>query len=213
LRVGTTPSQSLLALARSVRSFVAQMVRVDGAEAAVDSIRADVERLTTRIQRIAHPGETPRLTPLMDASAGDLRPYYPASASTWHANPVFPPLEVATEGPLVQGTLELGIEYEGPPGCIHGGVVSLIFDQLLGHANIANGTPGMTARLEVSYHAPTPLFTPLEFEARVEQVDGRKITTAGWIAAGGTRTASAVGLFVAPQSQDWMEGGKPVDPG
>ncbi len=204
LQVGTAPTSQLLDLAHSVRSFAAQMVRVDGHEEQVEAVRAELDRLTGELVKIARPGDTPQVLPSMDADHEDHRPYYPASGDTWHANPVFPPLEIETEGNVVRGSLELGLEYEGPPDCIHGGVVSMIFDQLLGHANGANGTYGMTAKLEVSYHVPTPLYTALDFEAQVKHVDGRKITTEGWIAANGTKTASAVGLFVRPE---WRVGG------
>ena len=198
LEVGTKPPQALLDLAVSVRSLAARMVRIDSGEEILGEVRAQIESLGERLEGIARKGADPRVLASIEPGPKDLRPYYPSDASTWHCNPTFPPLDLEIEGNLVRGRLNLDLAYEGPPGCIHGGVVSLIFDQMLGHANGVNGTWGMTAELKVSYHRPTPLFTELEFEAQVKHVQDRKITTEGWLACNGERTASAVGLFVQP---------------
>lgn len=196
--IGTQPSRELLELAESIRRLAAKMVRIDSGEEELRAARTKIDAMAEQFEVIARKGNDPRILASIEPGESDMRPYYPASAATWHCNPIFPPLEVEVDGNLVRGSLNLGLEYEGPPGCIHGGVVSLIFDQLLGHANGANGTYGMTVELKVSYHRPTPLGTDLEFEAQVKNVDGRKITTEGVIMQAGERTASAVGLFVNP---------------
>ncbi len=196
--VGTKPSPALLDLAASVRSLAARMVRIDSGDETLCEVRAQIESLGERLEGIARKGANPRVLSSIDPGPEDLRPYYPSDAGTWHCNPVFPPLEVEVAGDLVRGKLNLDLAYEGPPGCIHGGVVALIFDQLLGHANGVNGTWGMTAELKIAYHRPTPLFTELEFEAQVKHVEDRKVTTEGWLACDGERTASAVGLFIRP---------------
>lgn len=198
--VGTRPPQALIDLAARVRALAAVMIRIDSREEELDAVRAEIDALTTRLSSIARTGDTPRVLNSIEPGDEDMRPYYPASAETWHCNPIFPPLDVVVDGNRVSGTLHLGLEFEGPPGCIHGGVVSLIFDQLLGHANGANGTYGMTAELKVTYHRPTPLFTDLAFEAQVKRVEGRKIVTEGTITLDGEPTASAVGLFINPAS-------------
>jgi acyl-coenzyme A thioesterase PaaI-like protein len=196
--VGTKPPPALLDLAASVRGLAARMVRIDSGGEVLGEVRAQIESLGERLEGIARKGADPRVLSSIEPGPEDLRPYYPSDAATWHCNPVFPPLEVEVSGHVVHGHLNLDLAYEGPPGCIHGGVVSLIFDQLLGHANGVYGTWGMTAELKVAYHRPTPLFTDLEFEAQVERVEDRKVTTRGWLACNGERTASAVGLFIRP---------------
>jgi len=198
IEIGTKPPAALLELANSVRKLAATMIRIDSNESELRRVQAEVEVLTERLETIARKGSDPRILSSIEPGENDMRPYYPASAATWHCNPIFPPLDVEVEGNIVRGTLNLDLAYEGPPGCIHGGVVALIFDQLLGHANGANGTYGMTADLKVSYHRPTPLFRDLSFEAQVKHVDSRKITTEGAILLDGAPTASAVGLFIDP---------------
>ena len=49
--------------------------------------------------------------------------------------------------------------YEGPPTCVHGGVIAETFDEVLGAANMVAGNPGMTGTLTVRYRKPTPLRT------------------------------------------------------
>jgi acyl-coenzyme A thioesterase PaaI-like protein len=82
---------------------------------------------------------------------------------------------------------------------VHGGVVSLLFDQIMGHHHVTVGVPGMTGTLRVRYRRPTPLFTELRFEVRTGKLRGRKITTLGQLRAGDELTAEAEGLFIMPR--------------
>lgn len=113
------------------------------------------------------------------------------------ANPLSPPLEVEIEGDRVVAHVRFGAAYEGPPGCVHGGYVAAVFDELLGATQTLSGTAGMTARLIVNYRRPTPLHTDLAMEGRLVRVDGRKVFVEGTCAAAdGQVTAEAEGLFV-----------------
>ncbi|WP_007023995.1 PaaI family thioesterase [Saccharomonospora iraqiensis] len=112
-------------------------------------------------------------------------------------NAIAPPLTL-TGNPdgSVSGTTTLGMAYQGPPGYAHGGVSALLLDHSLGVANHWAGTSGMTARLTLHYHRPTPLFEELTVRARCTAVDGRKIHTEGTISAGDTTHVTAEGLFI-----------------
>lgn len=115
------------------------------------------------------------------------------------ANVLAPPMEFEL---LPDGTLRaegtLGLEYQGPPGCVHGGFVSLLFDAVLGRVNYHAGTTGMTVYLDVDYRSPTPLLEPLVMTARQVRVEGRKIWTHGALYAGDRLCATAEGMFVTP---------------
>jgi acyl-coenzyme A thioesterase PaaI-like protein len=112
------------------------------------------------------------------------------------ANPLSPPLRVEIEGDRVVAHVHFGAAYEGPPGCVHGGYVAAVFDELLGATQTLSGTAGMTARLIVNYRRPTPLRTDLVMEGRLVRVDGRKVFVEATCSAGGEVTAEAEGLFV-----------------
>ena len=110
--------------------------------------------------------------------------------------------EIRREGDDVVARVTIGPAFEGAPGRSHGGVVAAIFDDVLGGLLRLLQQPAYTGELTVHYLAPTPIEEPLEFRARVEQVDGRKIDTvaeAFALAPDGTRTHVATGTarFIA----------------
>ncbi|WP_112469384.1 PaaI family thioesterase [Streptomyces triticisoli] len=112
-------------------------------------------------------------------------------------NALAPPLALyGKDDGSIEGTVTLGLPYQGPPGCVHGGVSALLLDHTLGVANHWSGTSGMTAELTVRYHRPTPLFEPLTITGRQISVDGRKIRTVGTVSAGGRDCVTAEGLFI-----------------
>jgi acyl-coenzyme A thioesterase PaaI-like protein len=122
-------------------------------------------------------------------------------------NAIAPPLHLlARPDHSVVGVTTLGLQYQGPPGHIHGGISALLLDDALGVANFCAGAPGMTAMLTLRYRRPTPLFTPLTVTARQLSVDGRKIRTSGEITAHGEVCVEAEGLFIEmrrPSAPTW----------
>ncbi|HTN99861.1 MAG TPA: PaaI family thioesterase [Microthrixaceae bacterium] len=112
------------------------------------------------------------------------------------ANPLSPPMALEYGDNEVYGKVTFGAAYEGPPGCVHGGYIAGVFDELLGSAQSLSGSQGMTAHLGVDYRSPTPLHAELELLGRFERQEGRKIFTRGEIRVGGQITAEAQGLFI-----------------
>jgi hypothetical protein len=53
-------------------------------------------------------------------------------------------VDIATTEHEVVATVTYGDAYEGPPGCLHGGLIAAIFDEVLGFAQALSGSPGMT---------------------------------------------------------------------
>jgi acyl-coenzyme A thioesterase PaaI-like protein len=113
------------------------------------------------------------------------------------ANPLSPPVHLEYRGDRVVGTVTFGAAYEGPPGCVHGGYVAAVFDELLGATQSLSGDQGMTAHLGVDYRRPTPLGAPLRLEGWFDRRDGRKIYAKGALYSGDELTAEAEGLFIA----------------
>jgi acyl-coenzyme A thioesterase PaaI-like protein len=97
----------------------------------------------------------------------------------------------------VVGSVTFGSAYEGPPGCVHGGVIAAYFDEVCGVAQSTTGNPGMTVNLTINYRAPTPLYKPLEFRAHVALVEKRKIVTHGSLHHGETLCAEVTAIFVS----------------
>jgi acyl-coenzyme A thioesterase PaaI-like protein len=123
-------------------------------------------------------------------------PYHEMSVVGGSAHPWAPQLHTNPDGMGVRGTVELGPSYEGGPGLVHGGVLSLLFDHAMGQAVFVAGHKAMTVSLEVRYAAPTPLGVPLEVSARVERVHGRRVFVHADVSTDGTVTAAASGVFL-----------------
>lgn len=91
----------------------------------------------------------------------------------------------------------LGAAFEGAPGRAHGGIVAAIFDDTIGSILTVRQTPAFTAWLRVEYHHPTPMGVELEFRARLDQEEGRKLFMSAEAVHDGVTFASATALFVA----------------
>ena len=59
--------------------------------------------------------------------------------------------------------------YRGWSNYLHGGILSLIFDEMLGWLSRYMGYDAMTARLEVRYRNPVPLKSRLRFSGMLEK--------------------------------------------
>ncbi len=129
-----------------------------------------------------------------DKTAEDLFPFSPVIGSL---SPISPPVKFYFKDGLVFGNMNLGVAYQGPPGCVHGGILAEFFDELLGAANIASGNGGLTGKLTVKYRSTTPLYKELRFEGRSYPPIGRKIRAQGWIWHEETLCCEAEGVFIS----------------
>ncbi len=184
----------------------------EGVDAAVAAARRVVAALLHAGDR--SPVEMAAVAAQLDAVAGHLEIHAPSREErlvdmwagegvtrhdpvTGPENAVAPPLNlVGREDGSIVGRVVLGLPYQGPPGCVHGGISALLLDHTLGVANHWAGESGMTGTLTLRYHRPTPLFEELVVTARQVSVEGRKIRTTGEITAGGEVCVSADGIFI-----------------
>ena len=130
--------------------------------------------------------------------AGTPRPYYVGARGRPPVNPFSPDYGFELHEGGMRGRVSFGPVYEGPPGCVHGGVVSYFFDTVLGHNNFAQGHRGMTGRLLVRYRQPTPLDTELEFEASVARRGRRWLIARAKLACQGAYTPRPRGCSSRP---------------
>jgi hypothetical protein len=206
LQYGIQPPADLFDLADSIRAVMDKMVVIDEPHEELRQAAREIQAIAQRLAPLCRTGLDARMMPDIEPGPGDRRPYYAGDAYRWHFNPIFPNVrfEPGSEG-VLRGTVTLGLAYEGPPGCVHGGIVSMLLDQLLGQANLEHGVPAFTGKLTVRYRRPTPLLTALDIEVHPpERIDERKYLTRGWIRAGGNVTAAGEGLFVRPVGDvDW----------
>lgn len=120
------------------------------------------------------------------------------AALAGQSNVVAPPMHVWFDHAAKKAYAKVTLDwlYEGPPNCVHGGIVAALFDDFLGCTQLISGKAGATGALNLRYHLPTPLNTELRFESEIKSIEGRKITVTGHLLANGRKTASAEGIFV-----------------
>jgi acyl-coenzyme A thioesterase PaaI-like protein len=161
---------------------------------------ADLGHAADALEAVASDLEprTPPWAPSVPAFYEGMKPedFFPFSPMIGRYNALAPPVHVEVRDGAVHGTGNLDAAYEGPPGCVHGGVIAALFDELLGVANISAGVGAMTGTLTITYRSPTPLKSDLTFFATVHDVDGRKVRTRGTIHAGDRLCAEADGIFI-----------------
>ncbi|MFB8278252.1 PaaI family thioesterase [Nocardia colli] len=94
---------------------------------------------------------------------------------------LLPPWQLAEAGPDgIRMTGEFRRYHLGGNGAVHGGVLPLLFDELLGMIVHYAGQPiSRTAFLHVNYRKITPLETPLTVRGRVDRIEGRKTFITG----------------------------------
>lgn len=97
----------------------------------------------------------------------------------------------------VEGSVRFGRWFMGGGMAAHGGVVSLLFDEVLGIlAAAAAGGITRTAYLNTAYRALTPVDTDLTASAWIDRVEGRKWFMRGEIRHGDVVCAEADALFL-----------------
>ncbi len=183
-------------LAEAMRELIDAMMvseNADGTElvAVAQEVRRLAFRLTGGTTRTEGAGYRPR-------THGD---YLPRSPIVGEASPLSPRLDWDIVDDHVEARGVFTAAYEGPPSYVHGGMIALAFDEILGIANIAGGQPGMTGTLTVRYRRPTPLFAELHFRAWIDRVEGRRVISKGELRAGEDLCAEAEGVFIQPRPE------------
>ncbi|MDN4174463.1 PaaI family thioesterase [Nocardioides sp. SOB77] len=180
---------------QAVRELVDATIRTTVDPATIRTAQAEVEAITARLREEQLEGS-------LGAHFGHGRARQPwGNTVVGLRNPVAPPLRPVPAGDRegeVHAEVVLGAAYEGPPGLVHGGVSSLLLDQILGTAAAAAGKPGMTAYLNLTYRRPTPL-GPLRVEGWVDRSEGHKTWARGHVVGPDGPTVEAEGLFVLPR--------------
>ena len=125
-------------LAESVRDLADASLRTTVSAEVVTEVQAEIERLTARLREEQIPGAfgvEPEL-------AGDRpRPRQRGRRAAQPDRRTARRSQHSDEG-RAWSSFHLGALYEGPPGMVHGGVVALVLDQVLGEAAAAGGSPG-----------------------------------------------------------------------
>lgn len=195
-RAVTAEQQAARRAAEAVRRLIEKLATTEASIEELDAIAAAVDAIAVpegvRDDGVA-PGDLSVISATAIRQSHRLRERSPFIGM---ANPVAPPMLVTFTDDAIEARVTLGLLHEGPPGCVHGGYVAALFDEVLGAAQVHSGRAGMTGRLTVHYRSPTPLHEELRLAARLVKVEGRKILCTATLHAGDRLCAEAEGLFV-----------------
>ncbi len=132
---------------------------------------------------------------LLQAGSGRLNPQAPPVE--WLERPIEPEPGSEPVPCQVRARCVFTASHAGSPSRVHGGVLALVLDEVLGTAVTAAGASGMTVSMTVSLRAGTPFGVPVEIGARLTGWEGRKSYASGEILVDGAITAEATAVYVS----------------
>ena len=109
-------------------------------------------------------------------------------------------MQLGPRGERITGSVTFTTAHAGAGDAVHGGQVTLLFDEVLGGV-AASVAQSRTAWLHVDYRSLTPVGAALGIEAWVDRVDGRKVHVRGRLLDGERVCADAEALFIGVA--DW----------
>ncbi len=132
-------------------------------------------------------------------AVGDEIEFDPFSVGGGHLHPASVNIKYFKESDsAVRGEVVVDPMFAGPPERVHGGVVALLIDDLMGALNRMRGRQAYTGRLSVHYHAATPVGEPLVLRAWIDTASGRKVRQRAEVHAPNGLCVKAEGLFIRP---------------
>ena len=121
---------------------------------------------------------------------------YTRNPLTGSMNPIAPPAVYEYGDHSITARLRFNEAYQGPPACVHGGMVAAIFDDVLGRTRHFTGRNCVTGSLTISYKKPTPLNADLVLVATIKEILERKFIVSGELSLDGETLATAEAIFV-----------------
>lgn len=186
------------------REFAEQLRRLNHAMLTADVGAAELQGLTETLRLAADAIERrPRIYGRKAHSDHYARQHgetvdmlYEFSPCVGRSNAAALPMHIWYEDGSIHANVTADWSHEGPFDSVHGGVIALLFDQLLALAQRIEGMRGYTGTLNIRYNKLTPLHRPLHLVARILRIDGRKKFVTGEIWDGDVCTAQCEGIFI-----------------
>lgn len=105
--------------------------------------------------------------------------------------------EQDNEARRIRGRFQLGAEYQGATGFVHGGIIATLLDEVMSKANRFRQARAVTAELSVEYLKPVRTGVDLIVDGWETEANGRNLFLQGEIRDGeGVLLARGKGRFV-----------------
>ena len=198
-------SSELIYLNEATRRLMKAVRLIDTSDEVVSQLSRKISDIASEAEKYTYSGVTAQGSLKNDNNPIERRDqnpseFFPYSPAVGPFNPIAPPLkvEVTNAGKYkeIRAFGKLDGVYVGPPDLVQGGVIALLFDDIMGSVLVVNNCGAMTGTLEVRYEKPTPINKELLWTGKIEKIEGRKIHVSAELWEEETRTATAKGVFV-----------------
>jgi acyl-coenzyme A thioesterase PaaI-like protein len=125
--------------------------------------------------------------------------FFPYSPVIGPLNAIAPPIEFDFDGAEVHAEHVFDAPHNGPPTAVHGGIIALVFDELLGSLGALRDIGGFTGTLSIRYSSLMPVGAPIRMRSWIDRREGRKTFIAGTMHHGDRLCAEAEGIFIRPE--------------
>ena len=197
-------AESLRAASVAVRRLISHLRKTKAPRDLLQTLARESNALADRLAPHDHPGPYGQrgLVVRFDELESDFEDpaeFFPYSPIIGPMNPVAPPVEFRLVGEELHAQHRFDAPYNGPPTGVHGGVIAMVFDELLGCLGAMLGVGGFTGTLTIRYLALTPLDQPIRMRSWLDRREGRKTFIRGTMHDGATLCAEAEGIFIRPK--------------
>jgi acyl-coenzyme A thioesterase PaaI-like protein len=199
-----------------VRRLIAHLRKTKAPREALARVEREVAALCESLAPFDHPGPYAQAALEVDVVVENGGPplhlapaeFFPYSPIIGPRNPIAAPVrfevvELPGGGKEMKAEHVFDAPWNGPPGSVHGGVIALVFDELLGCLGAISNVGGFTGTLTIVYRSLTPIGKPIRMRAWIEGTEGVKTFIKGTMhcdtPAPNTLCAEATGIFIRPK--------------
>ncbi|MCV7411920.1 hypothetical protein AWC05_14600 [Mycobacterium florentinum] len=164
-KFGEAPLAQTVAAAGAMRRLSSLLLSLEHPHPTVDAMLAKFGEWEGELASVASPDSAPRIGEVDGDSPDPRRVYLNHATDIGAYNPSFPEYSFDhLDADTATGRVVFPLVYEGPPGLVHGGFLSVFFDCVIQHHSCVMGLSGKTRSLQVTFRRPTPLLTELRFD-------------------------------------------------
>jgi acyl-coenzyme A thioesterase PaaI-like protein len=197
--------EALQSAVASVRQLVAHLRKTQAPPELLQGVERDVAALNDRLRPYDYEGPYSQRRLVMGEFDGHVRDtdvpaeFFPYSPVIGPLNAIAAPIAFDFDGEEVRAEHVFDAPYNGPPTAVHGGVIALVFDELLGSLGALRDIGGFTGTLSIRYSSLTPVGQPIRMRSWIDRHEGRKAFIAGTMHHGDRLCAEAEGIFIRPK--------------
>lgn len=206
--------ESLSGAVAEVRRLISHLRKTQADPEILQDVERQVRALSDRLEPFDHPGPYAQRRLVLregdDHSRDSDFPeeYFPYSPIIGPLNPIASPVRFKfdVENREMTASHSFDAPYNGPPTAVHGGIIALVYDELLGALGAMSDIGGFTGTLKVIYRSLTPLATPIHMHAWIDREEGVKVFIKGTMHREGegdeperVLCSEAEGIFIRPK--------------